>query len=912
MPDFLQFWGKAQPAENSGEAWHPVAFHLHDVAATADALFTARPSTGEQGARLLGLTTDELRSLVVSFALIHDIGKFSTAFQAKRPDLWPACLAGTDPLRVASSRHRHTHDGWLLWQEGLGDLFASEVWPTAGPSLAQLALAAFGHHGRPIPSQDTRAINAVYGELGLAAATACVTDLLRSLGAARIQAPPLRDADARTFSWWLAGFLTVADWVGSHQEWFPYESSLIDIGAYHALAADRARVAVRSAGLVAARSSPLRRFSDLTPGKVPNPMQRWAESVDLPEGPTLFIVEDVTGSGKTEAAQMLVHRLMAAERANGAYWAMPTQATANAMYSRQGDFIARLFAPGALPSLVLAHGQSALHEGFRATVLGSASAATLSVAEKRDEDFTATAACTAFLADDRRASLLADVGAGTIDQALLAALPTRFNTVRLFGLAGKVLVVDEAHAYDAFMQEELSALLRAQASLGGSAVVLSATLTFAQRAVLVHEWRRGLGDLPRRGLFEARPSPVICSAAYPLATVVARGSGATETAIEADGRTTRRVAVRLVHTTDDAINEAVRAAADGAAVAWVRNTVDGCLDAAKALRARGADVLVYHARFAQGDRQTREAEVMRRFGPKATVADRRGTVLVATQVIEQSLDLDFDVMISDLAPVDLLIQRAGRLWRHPERNAIRPVGSRMELLLLAPEATPDVPANWLDSLLPWTSLIYAHPGPLWRTASLLADAGCIETPSQVRELVERVYEPDESDLPPALTAAALKAAGQQRADAAIGRMQVIEFAEGFHGDGRGWTDDQRVATRLDSGSRTLRLGRMAPNGRVVPWRALPGPDWKSWALSEVRVSSRRVPPTVQPPTEWARAVDEVRAAWGRFEQDLPLLVLQVAESGWSGQLSRSDGKAVGFTYDNVEGLRYAQGGEPGE
>ena len=595
-------------------------------------------------------------------------------------------------------------------------------------------------------------------------------------------------------------------------------------------------------------------------------MQRWAEGVELPGSPTLFIVEDVTGSGKTEVAQMLVHRIMVSDRANGAYWAMPTQATANAMYKRQRDVIARLFAPGASASLVLAHGQSAFHEGFRATVLGSAASVQLSVAETKDDDLTATAACTAFLADDRRASLLADVGAGTIDQALLAALPARFNTVRLFGLSGKVLVVDEAHAYDSFMQEELSALLRAQAALGGYAVVLSATLTIAQRAALVHAWRCGLGDVPRPGLFESRPEPVISSSAYPLATVVARGTGTIETAIEPDERTTRRVAVRLVHTADDAIEEALTAATNGSAVAWVRNTVDGCLDAARALRERGANVLVYHARFAQSDRQAREEEVMRRFGPKSTVADRGGTVLVATQVIEQSLDLDFDVMISDIAPVDLLIQRAGRLWRHPERNAIRPVGNRMELLLLAPEATLDVPANWLDSLLPWTSLIYAHPGPLWRTARLLAEVGCIESPSRVRDMVEYVYSEDESDLPPALTAMALRAAGQESADAAIGRMQIIDFADGYHGDGRGWTDDQRVATRLSSGSHTVRLGRMEPDGRVVPWCGFQSPDWKRWALSEVRVSARRVPPSVQPPAEMARAVKEVRATWGRLNR----------------------------------------------
>src|SRR5690606_35701801 len=131
------------------------------------------------------------------------------------------------------------------------------------------------------------------------------------------------------------------------------------------------------------------------------------------------------------------------------------------------------------PSLVLAHGQQRLHQAFQDTVLRGVSVLNVpsaGVAPAAGDDIESTVACAAFLADDRRAALLADVGAGTIDQALLGALPSRFNTVRLFGLGDKVLVVDEAHAYDPYMSTELQALLRFQAALGGCAVVLSATL----------------------------------------------------------------------------------------------------------------------------------------------------------------------------------------------------------------------------------------------------------------------------------------------------------------------------------------------------------------------------------------------------------------------------------------------------
>src|SRR5262249_9039299 len=155
----------------------------------------------------------------------------------------------------------------------------------------------------------------------------------------------------------------------------------------------------------------------------------------------LAIIEDVTGSGKSEAALIFAARLLSGGRADGLYFALPTMATANAMYDRLAASYRRLFADGSTPSLVLAHGKRRLHNGFADSILES---------EERqpqpyDED--AVAACAMWIADDRRKAFLAHVGIGTVDQALLGVLPSRHQSLRLWGLSDRVLVIDEAHAY---------------------------------------------------------------------------------------------------------------------------------------------------------------------------------------------------------------------------------------------------------------------------------------------------------------------------------------------------------------------------------------------------------------------------------------------------------------------------------
>jgi CRISPR-associated endonuclease/helicase Cas3 len=413
---------------------------------------------------------------------------------------------------------------------------------------------------------------------------------------------------------------------------------------------------VRESGLQAQKVSAWKdaksffpRFTELTP------LQQYAATVEIVSEPQLFLLEDVTGAGKTEAALILAHRLMATGRATGLYFALPTMATANQMYGRVGKVYRRLYRAEASPSLILSHGARQLVDDFRQSVLQPGEPA-------RDQSYrpdepSASAQCSAWLADNRKKALLADVGVGTVDQALLGVLPVRHQSLRLLGLSSKVLVVDEVHAYDAYMVTLLERLLEAHAQQGGSVILLSATVPAAMRVKLVAAFQKGRGEAAREVPEDQR---------YPLATQAAGKTGVRTEACGTRPQLMRRVQVVCLHQEQEIVDLVVREAAAGHSFCWIRNTVD---DARRAYETvlpllPRESLRLFHSRFAMGDRLDIEDEVIRSFGAQSKATARRGQVLIATQVVEQSLDLDFDGMASDLAPIDLLIQRAGRLQRH--------------------------------------------------------------------------------------------------------------------------------------------------------------------------------------------------------------------------------------------------------
>lgn len=877
------YWGKAESADDGALLSHPLAYHMLDVGAVAQALLQARPKTLDRFAQLLAILQSDVLVLLPLVAALHDLGKFARAFQCKVPALWHE----GGPIPPA---HTHAQDGWLLWNgargqdNGLSRDAAARIWPDGLRALNPILRASLGHHGRPLSSQPVDVDLALAYGPGEVVARTCAADLIALLLPQPLNAKPPKLQAVEKATFFLSGFVTLADWVGSNRTWFKFCDPIYPLTDYWRRAKDQADRAVAETGLVEVATAPQKTFEQLTNIAAPTPMQTWAETVPLSDGPTLFMIEDVTGAGKTEAAQMLVHRLMAAGSASGAYWAMPTAATANAMFARQEMLIRGLFAKGARPRLTLAHGQASLSDAFQKLMQDPTSE------PYTDEDESAVASCTAYLAHDKRVSLLADVGAGTVDQALLGALPAKFNTLRLFGLAGKVLVFDEAHAYDAYVQAETEGLLRFQAALGGCAIILSATLPQKMRGDYVRAWQRGLGR--QNDLWTDKIPPK--NVPYPLATVATQT--VSQTALAACICSRRTVAVHPIHDRDAAAEKIVAAAAAGSACAWIRNTVDDVLEAAQMLRERGLNPMVFHARFAQCDRQKREAEAMRVFGKDGGDL-RAGRVLVASQVVEQSLDLDFDFMVSDLAPVDLLIQRAGRLHRH---NRPRPAGAACALFVLSPDAVGEPQTDWIKGFLPGTAAVYRNANVLWRTACALAEKGAIVTPEGLRDLVEFVYDKD-APVPEALERPTAEAEGEAKARRSIGQQGVLTPNDGYIAVDA-WQDERKLPTRLIDGQVTVRLGRRTDDG-IVPYANEIDPR-KAWALSEVHLRANRMPPDAAPPPDLAPAVAAVRAGWGRYEQDTPLIVLEPDGEGWQGRFV-AKGEEKFLYYRPKEGLFFS-------
>jgi CRISPR-associated endonuclease/helicase Cas3 len=616
-------------------------------------------------------------------------------------------------------------------------------------------------------------------------------------------------------------------------------------------------------------------------------MQRLAGELPLGRGPQLLLIEDATGSGKTEAALLLAARLMAAGLGEGLYFALPTMATANAIHGRLSGIASQLFAddPGARePSVILSHGKAQL----------AAALARLEAIPSGDGEETTAASCNDWISDDRRRAFFADVGAGTIDQAFLAVLPKKHLTLRQYALAGRILIIDEAHCFDAYMKEELGALLRLHAMNGGSAIVLSATLARNIRRQIARSYYEGLGFTRKQaGKLSAR----CASTAYPLLTHITRDEVA-EHAPELDARLARTVAIERLESREDSFRLASDAADLGAAVLVICNAVDEAIvahEALTALRPEGTTHL-FHARFAQGDRVAIEDAVLARFGREAEVQQRGGHVLVATQVVEQSLDLDFDLVVSDLAPIDLLIQRAGRLWRHMD---IRPTASRAvagpKLLIVSPDPSAAASADWLVPCLGRAAYVYRHAGVMWRTARTIFARAAFAVPDDLRPMIEAVYGESIESVPPGLEAAEIRGEGQEGKEKALGGFNVVDLAAGYGDLPSDLRADEDIGTRLGEATVTIRLARRK-DGALVPWFRAGGDAKLDWALSELRVRKALWGAAAGPAGD-ARLHDAARKDWTEWERHIA-----VAEVEVSGQLRVEGGS---FSYTQSSGLRTA-------
>lgn len=855
MKPIFRYWGKADPAYPGESKWHPLVYHCIDVAAVAATWWDASPvilriflaafSWPEQ-------QTTKLRAWVLFFIAMHDLGKFDVRFQLKAREAQRLAWSELNLDDVDESLVRTFDHGSAGYACAMREIsgWVDESMTSHQDRWQPWVAAVTGHHGdiptgidsggeyaeQHIMEHDRMARHSFVSELaGL---------FLAPEGLELQDLPPACSSSAQA---WLAGFCAVCDWIGSNTDPFPYRHLIPDaaLAGYFDVMVRK----IKSEGWLH-RFGLLAQVGDY--GGVNDLLNQMAgESLrgvqvlmdDLPQAPGLTLIEAPTGSGKTEAALAYAWRLLTVGVADSIVFALPTQATANAMLTRVEAFAERVFG---MANIVLAHGKSKMNPEFERLVV----AGQRRTAQGKEE---AAVQCAGWLASSRKRVFLGQVGVCTVDQTLLSVLPVRHKFVRGFGLNKSVLIVDEVHAYDAYMHGLLGEVLRRQKATGGSAILLSATLHAGARAKLLEAWEStGADDAPYPALWYATQGAAACLT-VPNEQRPARREVETEC-----------LKLPSAFPNDALLDSIVLAAEAGALVAVVMNLVDDAQRLTCLLRGKTAiDVDVFHARYRFMDRQGKEKATLDHYGREAPRGS--GRILVATQVVEQSLDLDFDWMLTQICPVDLLFQRLGRLHRH-QRDS-RPAGFESPRCTVLSVEDADYGLH---------KLIYGNTRVLWRTEQLVVGATRIVFPEAYRDWIEQVYQRDDwADEPEAIALEhdVFRALQHQRqADALqLTTMTVSKFRD----------EDGRATALTRDGEMSLTVLPIQPGGLLLDGHAVGKYDER--VLTEA-LNLNSVPV----PASWAK-----RLAACRRDEDGRVLLEMTADG---------DGKWVGMG----GGFRYSE------
>ena len=715
MPDRrFPAWGKR---DKETGATHRLAHHSADVAAVFAGLLALpvfrRRAEAAAGRALDAVDVARLSALV----FLHDVGKLAPAFQARG---WPEGL-WNGPTR----NHLETAFFWQDEATERADAALDGLLPeiAAWGKVECWLPVLFAHHGRPVRprprnSEDRFPILPHYDW----------RDEERRMGQAMRHwfasafGPGKALPDRHRLRHFFGGLLALADWVGSDRDAFPFVAECDP--DYRERAQARARRRLADIGLDAGA----RRFRG-APGfalvsRHPRPHPAQAAVGALPVTARLIVLEAETGSGKTEAALWRFAALRDAGAVEGLYFAVPTRAAARQLHGRIRTALTRMFenppeAVLAIPGLI----EAGAAQGARLpdwSVLWDDGAG----AKNRPARWAAEHA-TRYLA--------AEVAVGTVDQAMLAALRVKHAHLRGAALSRSLLVIDEVHASDSYMSHVQGALLRAHLALGGHALLMSATLGSEARA-------RWLGQpLPDRAEAAASPYPAVWVAGEAAARGVVGTGRARSVQVRAEGDWSGSAAAGF----------AIEAAGQGARVLVIRNTVKraqeswekACADAPELLlRAAGGPAL-HHGRFAAEDRALLDRAVEAALG-QGTGAG--GCIVIGTQTLEQSLDIDADLLIADLCPMDVLLQRIGRLHRH---DRPRPAGFEApRALILCPDDLDRLTRraeNGLGACEDSASLsgVYVNVPSLAATLERIEGEPVWRIPDMNRDLVEAATHP---------------------------------------------------------------------------------------------------------------------------------------------------------------------------
>ena len=722
------FWAKLGRGCYPHDA-HPVICHLLDVGNVAASLWSKCLSdrTRDRWAGELSLSSDQAERWIAFWAASHDIGKVCPGFQSQGGRLHDvrSALKKLGYGFSTSVPKAHGSVSTAVLSEMLAEATA---WPAINNSLAErVARCVGGHHGT---FPDSECFDFASGLLGGAEWGAVRRDVLAELAAAfRLVStevvPQMPHEYANAFFYFLAGLTSVADWIGSNQEFFKPVGCHADLDGYVERSRSQAELALKELGWLDWEPERVEAtsFRELFPLiESPRPLQAMCEQeASHLDGPGLVLLEAPMGEGKTEAALFLADHWTHACRQRGLYVALPTQATSNQMFGRVCRFLERRY-PGQTVNTHLLHGQAWLSDEYDALRCRAEEArAKFCVSDIRDE-LKGRVVAQDWFAQNKKQGLLAPFAVGTIDQLLMGVLQTRHMFVRLFGLAGKTVILDEVHAYDAYMSQLLERLLEWLGELGCSVVLLSATLPRNRRQQLVKAYSGC--DLP-----ESEPE-------YPRLTVAMSGRSVSGRTIQITEDRRRTINVSW-HESDSLVGELQVMISQGGCVAVIVNTVGRAQQLYRMMRevlaGSDVDLRLFHARFPLGQRQQIERDALGLFGPpERGPRPTRPCLLISTQVVEQSLDLDFDLLVTEVAPIDLVLQRAGRLQRHARPDEQRPLGPP-KLWLIKPDLDDSGIPDFGSSEFVYSRYV------LMRSYIALRDRPELHLPNDIESLVEFVY-----------------------------------------------------------------------------------------------------------------------------------------------------------------------------
>ncbi|MER6145880.1 CRISPR-associated endonuclease Cas3'' [Streptomyces sparsogenes] len=924
-------WGKSRGLEEP----YDLVRHLLDTAAMAETLWDVYLTDGQRrtiaGGLGLGRQWEQARAVVAFWAALHDIGKLSVGFQASDRAGWErlSAVLAMDRGAAGAERVGHAQAG----MECLPVVLQELGYEDSGRSCAlwRAAEVVGGHHGRFQALEQDRVLNPHFRALLGGAAWDDQRSRYAKTVHALLGAPPAPSECSVVCAVLVTGLVILADWLVSQESYLREGQAKRVVSLEEHLG--QARVAapglVDEAGL-APVTLVRKEFAEVHGFARPNPLQR-SLIEQLPGavaeyGPGIVLVTAATGDGKTETALEAERIVSEVSGSRGIGFLLPTMATSDRMYLRVSGFVARQLvrraAEGA--SVTLTHSMAWLSSAYGAADTDDGPQVLLC----EDQSEGAEGVKRAGLMPKRwlrggKRPLLAQFAVGTVDQALMAVLPVRHNALRMLGLSGKTVIIDEAHAYDPYMQVLLGRLLHWLGAYGCSVVLLSATLPVSVSDRLIKEYLKGAGHSRRalRGQSFRAPYP-----GWLFVPAAGGESGPVQV------RMSQEMQLKQAQERNGELNVvqyAVRHASElggepggsrmallkqelepvlgpeGGCAVVVCTTVDDAQQTYKELRAhmtrRGlsrSELTLLHARLPGEDREKRAQAIAEQLGRSGDRPHRR--IVVATQVVEQSLDLDADVVISDLAPLAQLLQRAGRCWRHEKwwvehgrpSGRERPAWAKARgacLIVLDPLGEGGrVPPHWGE----------VYPEFLLReTSGLLTQRGgkAIRVPEDVQDLVEQVHgdradrfdweDPEQSSVWSAYQGKNLALETVGRTVVIPGVRQVVGLDE-LH---RLEQDEWEATTRLGADSLRVLCVYRQPGGRLTLDEGgdslLPGSEpGERLAAAEVRRIMRRTIPVRSTWIGKRETGQNVPDAWSEHPllADLILLIHEVDADGVRG------------------------------